>query len=242
MKTGFVVLVFTSTACIFLLGCGAVSQQRTSHMPGTAASLTPVSLSPDSDASTTTALPGSAATDSIRLSLLLEDIFKAQPNLNRLDDLHKKLKGQIRQPSLVRYRCLSVVSNCDLDILKRFVTTGWAPVVLLSYEDKQHHLWAVTGYDDKGKQIQLAKPGTRALRKVSYANFREGWASASTQKCILVTPNRLNSGMVRSALREYLPARHISRVKVKSQYLKTHRSGRSSPSSNSSNSSSGPGC
>ena len=166
---------------------------------------------PASHVSGKISLPSTATVDFTRLPLL-QIIFRAQKEsfdarIPRIDDLYGTTKGQIRH--------LSVVSNCDLDVLKGFVAGGLAPVVLLRHGNKRR-FWALVGYDDASEQIQLANPATRNARGTPYADFRQQWV-ASGGKCVLVTPGLLDEEKVRSVLESYLSLPHASQVRVRSR-------------------------
>ena len=208
MQTRFAVFAFTLTLCVLLISCGPPPQQKTRYIPSVPSSETTASSSSTSRASTTASLPSAAAADFTRMPLL-KLIFSTSLNINRIDDLYGMTNRQIRH--------LSVVSNCDLDVLKGFVADGWAPVVLLQYGNKRR-LWTVAGYDDAAEQIQLANPATRNSRTISYSDFRKE-STSSAGKCVLcgVIPGELTEAKVHSVLKSYLPAARVSQVKVRSR-------------------------
>ena len=93
---------------------------------------------------------------------LLKTVFRNLPATSRIDDLFARVKGEVDN--------LSLVSNCDLDILKGFVAGGWTPVVLLRNERQPR---VVVGYDDDVEEIQLTNianaPSTHNGSKASQA-------------------------------------------------------------------------
>jgi len=180
-------------------------QEETMPIPSTASS--PTTL-PTSTTETTEPLPSNATIGYRRLSLL-EPLFRTQLKVNRIDELYATTRGKIRN--------LSVVSNCDLDMLKVFVTTNWAPIVLLISPVGGRHLWAVTGYDDAAKQIQLRNPANRSTRYLVYSDFEEEWRRGSAQKCVLVTPVKVNKAKIHSLLEKYLSSTKVSHVVVRSR-------------------------
>ena len=145
---------------------------------------------------------------------LLKTVFRNPPATSRIDDLFARVKGEVDN--------LSLVSNCDLDILKGFVAGGWTPVVLLRNERQP---WVVVGYDDDVEEIQLTNianapsrttdPKHLRPRRVDYSDFENKWASG---KCLLVAPGLAYTDVkVRSVLSKYLTATHASQVKVRSR-------------------------
>lgn len=161
---------------------------------------------PVSTSSSTPALPPAANSDLSGLRLL-EVVFRTQLNVNRLDDLYATTRGTVSS--------LSVVSNCDLGVLKAFVAKSWAPVVLLHSSGRR--LWAVTGYDDAKQEILVENAVSRIVRPLTYSEFQKDWATSSGSKCVLITPGKLNRARVHSVLTEYLPPQRVAQVQVRSR-------------------------
>lgn len=166
-------------------------------------------------ASTTQGLPTAAAVD-VAKKPLLKMLFRDVPRFNRLEDLYGTTRGQVQN--------LSVVSNCNLDVLKAFVATDWAPIIL-SRRSGKGHLTTVMGYDDGDQQIQVGNPldarkkglHTRAGRTLTYSEFEKEWTTGSGRKCVLITPKKLNEASIHAALEKYLPEEQVTRIQVRSR-------------------------
>ena len=108
---------------------------------------------------------------------------------------------------------VTVVTNCDTDILKAFVATGWWPFVLLK-RGSQIERWLVVGYDDSGN-IYLRDPrGPRVKRAVT--EFQRAWKYPSPSQCMLITLEKLDKYEVRRRLQRYLPLSKVSQIHVRS--------------------------
>lgn len=213
MKIRLVYLTSILTLSILLAGCGPAPQKGARYIPTASptASKTPVSKS--SQAPPSTSLPRTKMVEVVRLPLL-KAVFRNQAATSRIDDLFARAKDQVDS--------LSLVSNCDLDILKGFVAADWTPVVLLRSERQP---WVIVGYDDGVEQIQLANianapsrttdPKRLNIRRQGYSEFESKWASG---KCLLVAPGfAFTDVKVRSVLSKYLTATHASQVMVRSR-------------------------
>ncbi len=217
MKIRFVHLAALLTFCILLVGCGPAPRKMYIPSASTSGSGDPVSRT--APASSSTSLPRTAEVESARLPLL-KTIFRNQPIHHSIEDFYTRIKRQDNY--------LSLVSNCDLDILKAFIAAGWAPVVLLKLEGRLQ-FWALVGYDDGDAQIQLtniarARSGTSdlkrlRLRRLPYSDFVRAWSTRwPTSKCMLGAPGlAFTEAKVRSVLAKYLTATQASQVKVKSR-------------------------
>ncbi|MCZ6679298.1 MAG: hypothetical protein O7E52_18870 [Candidatus Poribacteria bacterium] len=193
-------ITFILALCVLAMSCGTSTQNQRMPISGTASSRPAPSAS-------TASLPPNANIDFRKLPLL-EVIFRTQLKVNRLDELYGTTKTNVQH--------LSVVSNCNLDVLKGFVATGWAPIIALQHSGGKR-LWAVTGYDNVAGQIQTANPISRVVRRFSDSDFEREWATGSGNKCVLVTPGRLTEARVNSELGKYLPSAQVSQVKVRSR-------------------------
>ena len=166
-------------------------------------------------ASATGALPAAAAID-VTKKPLLKALFRNEPNVTRLEDLYGKTRGQVQN--------LSVVSNCNLEVLKAFVAAGWAPVIL-SRRSGKGHLTTVMQYDDADQKIQIGNPLSarrkgaepRGGRMLSYPEFEKEWVTGSGNACVLITPRRLHDVEIHAALKKYLPEDQVDRVRVRSR-------------------------
>ena len=204
MYTYFCYTMFILALCLLLVSCGPPPQ--TGKMPPIPSATRSQSAS---TMSVTGTLPASAAVD-VTKKPLLKAFFKNEPNANRLEDLYATTKGQVEN--------LSVVSNCNLEVLKAFVAIGWAPVIL-SRGSGKGHLTVVMQYDDGAQQIQIGNPlaAQRGGRRLTYAAFDKEWATGSSRTCVLITPKKLNDRDIRAALKKYLPEERVAQIQVRSR-------------------------
>ncbi len=167
-------------------------------------------------AAATGALPASAAID-VTKKPILTTFFRMDHDIRRLEDLYATTRGKVQN--------LSVVSNCNLEVLKAFVATGWTPVIL-SKRTAKGHLLAVMKYDDADQKIQIGNPlgvrrkgaGARGARLLSYPEFEKEWATGGSGKaCVLITPKRLHDVEIHAALKKYLPEEQVDQVRVRSR-------------------------
>ena len=222
MHTHFCHAAFILALCLLLVSCGPPPQ--TGKMPPipSATRSQPASVSAPTKtrtasamASATQGLPSAAAVD-VTKKPLLTALFRNEPNVNRLEDLYATTRGKVQN--------LSVVSNCNMDVLKAFVATGWAPVIR-SRRSGRGHLSAVMRYDDAGQQIQIGNPldarrkgaGSGGGRPLTYSEFEKEWSTGSGNKCVLVTPRRLSDVEIHAALKKYLPEEQVARIQVRSR-------------------------
>ena len=204
--------VFILALCLLLVSCGPPPQ--TGKMPPIPSATRSQSASTSAPMATKTApatgaLPATAAIDVTRKPLL-KAFFKNEPNVNRLEDLYATTKGQVAN--------LSVVSNGNLEVLKAFVATGWAPVIL-SRGSGKGHLTVVMQYDDGAQQIQIGNPlaAQRSGRRLTYAAFDKEWATGSGRTCVLITPKKLNERDIHAALKKYLPEEQVAQIQVRTR-------------------------
>lgn len=163
----------------------------------------------------TGALPASAAVD-VTKKPILKTFFRIDHDVRRLEDLYATTRGKVQN--------LSVVSNCNLKVLKAFVATGWTPVIL-SGRSNSRHLSAIMGYDDADQKIQIGNPldarrkgaEPRGGRTLTYPEFEKEWVTGSGNKCVLITPRRLHDVEIHAALKKYLPEGQVARVQVRSR-------------------------
>ena len=220
MHTRFYHTAFILAVCLLLVSCGPAPQGERMPIPSATRSQ-PASTSAPTASRTASAissaageLPSSAAID-FRKKPLLIGLFRNEPNVSRLEDLYAT-RGKIQH--------ISVVSNCDLDVLKAFVATGWAPV-FRSRRSGKGHLSAIMKYDDADQQIQIGNPlsaraktpRARVGRLLTYAEFEKEWTTGSGNTCVLITPKRLHDVEIHAALKKYLPEDQVGRVQVRSR-------------------------
>ena len=218
MHTHFFHTAFILTLCLLLVSCGPPPQTGKLPPIPSANRSQPASASAPTKAraaSTTGALPASAAID-VTKKPLLKTFFRIDHDIRRLEDLYGTTRGQVQN--------LSIVSNCNLDVLKAFVATGWAPVIL-SRRSGKGHLTTVMQYDDADQQIQIGNPlsaqrkglHSRAGRTLTYSEFEKEWTTGSRRTCVLITPKKLNAPSIHAALEKYLPKEQVARVQVRSR-------------------------
>ena len=204
--------------CLLLVSCGPPPQTGKLPPIPSANRSQPASTSAPTKtrtASATGTLPASAAVD-VTKKPLLKAFFRSPPDVTRIEDLYGTTRGKVQN--------LSVVSNCNLDVLKAFLATDWAPIIL-SRRSGKGYLTAVMQYDDADQQIQVGNPlaaqrrglRTRAGRMLTYSEFEKEWATGSGRKCVLITAKKLNAPSVHAALEKYLPKEQVARVQVRSR-------------------------
>ncbi len=218
MHTHFFHTAFILALCLLLVSCGPPPQTGKLPPIPSANRSQPASASAPTKTRTTSAtqgLPAAAAVDVTRKPLL-KALFRNEPNVTRLEDLYGKTRGQVQN--------LSVVSNCNLEVLKAFVAAGWAPVIL-SRRSGKGHLTTVMQYDDADQQIQIGNPlgarrkglQSRGGRRLTYSQFEKEWTTGSRRTCVLITPKKLNEVSIHAALEKYLPKEQVARVQVRSR-------------------------
>ena len=222
MRTHFYHTVFILALCILLVSCGPPPQTGKLPPIPSANRSQPASASASTKTRTTSAmasatqgLPAAAAVD-VTKKPLLKTFFRNEPGFNRLEDLYATTRGQVQN--------LSVVSNCNLEVLKAFVATGWAPIIL-SRRSGKGHLTTVMQYNDADQQIQIGNPlaaqreglRSRVGRMLTYSEFEKEWTTGSRRKCVLITPKKLHDADVRAALKKYLPEEQVARIQVRSR-------------------------
>ncbi len=216
MHTYFCYIAFILALCLLLVSCGPAPQTgKMPPIPSATPSQPASTMSATQPASTTGALPASAAVD-VTKKPLLKAFFRNEPDVTRLEDLYGTTKGTVQN--------LSIVSNCNVDVLKAFVVTGWAPVIL-SRSSSKGRLAVVMQYDDTDQQIQLGNPlgaqrkglNSRAGRTLAYPDFEKEWTTGSGRTCVLITPKKLNEMDIHAALKKYLPEEQVARIQVRSR-------------------------
>ncbi len=222
MHTHFFHTAFILALCVLLVSCGPPPQTGKLPPIPSANRSQPASASASTKTRTTSAmasatqgLPAAAAVD-VTKKPLLKTFFRNEPGFNRLEDLYATTRGQVQN--------LSVVSNCNLEVLKAFVATGWAPIIL-SRRSGKGHLTTVMQYDDADQQIQIGNPlsaqrkglQSRGGRRLTYSEFEKEWTTGSRRTCVLITPKKLNEASIHAALEKYLPKEQVARVQVRSR-------------------------
>ena len=228
MYSYFPRIALASLFCLVVVGCAPSPQNQKFYI----AEL-PSSTKPATSMRTEVALPPVARVRPREFPsrLWLDRLFRSRElhSLKSLDNLdtilapeNAFLTGQMRRrhktgeldTALVpKNYNVTVVTNCDTDILKAFVASGWWPFVLLR-RGNQIERWLVVGYDDSG-HISLRDPrGPRVKRSVT--EFQREWKYPSPSQCMLITLEKLNKHDVRRRLQRYLPLSKVSQIHVRS--------------------------
>ena len=215
MHTHFCHTALILALCLLLVSCGPAPQGERMPIPSATRSQPASTMSATRTASTTGTLPSAAAVD-VTKKPLLKTFFRIDHDIRRLEDLYGLTRGKVQN--------LSIVSNCNLDVLKAFLATDWAPIIL-SRRSGKGYLTTVMQYDDADQQIQVGNPlaaqrkglRTRAGRTLTYSEFEKEWTTGSGRTCVLVTPKKLNEASIHAALKKYLPEEQVARVQVRSR-------------------------
>ena len=209
MYTRFCYTVSIVALYLLVVSCGPAPQGERMPIPSATRSHS-VSTESQKQPTSWTGLPSTASID-VRRKPLLKTLFKTEPNVTRLDDLYATTRGTVEN--------IAVVSNCDLAVLKAFVATDWAPIIL-SRRSSKGHLNVVMGYSEVAQQIQIGNPrGVQGWveRKLTYSDFEKEWATGSGQKCVLITPQKLNEAAIHAALKKHLSEDQVARIQVRSR-------------------------
>ncbi len=208
MHTPFYYTVSTVALCLLVVSCGPAPQGERMPIPSATRAQSASTESQKLPASWTGV--SSAASIDVTKKPLLKTFFRTAPSVTRLDDLYATTRGTVEN--------IAVVSNCNLEVLKSFVVTGWAPVILLRRSGKGH-LTVVMGYNDVAQQIQVGNPlgAERAERRLTYSDFQKEWITGSGSKCVLITPQKLNEAAIHTALKKHLPEDLFARIQVRSR-------------------------
>ena len=190
--------LFLVVICFSFLSCGTSQRRIAEHKPSGSAKAN----APAEPAKGASSLPMDAEVNRSSLRPLVETFKSQQPqNFNALN-----------ATTVDRSHSLTMVSNCDWEVLKGFVAKGWPPIVSLRV-GSQSQLWAVVGYS-AADQVVLENPTDNRRQTWTELKFTTQWELASDGKCALITPGRLDQAQVQMALDRYLPQSKVTRVKV----------------------------
>ena len=188
--------------CFLFLGCGGSTRNDPYRIPELKLSGSGKTTVPQKSVTEPSSLPPSAEVSQGRLRPLVETFKSQQPqNFNALN-----------ATTVGRAYGLTILSNCDLDVLKAFIVKGWAPIVSLRTSGRSR-LWAMVGYSPAG-EVVLENPVDNRRRTLSEGEFTTQWELASASRCALITPGRLDQAKVQMALDRYLPQSKVERVRV----------------------------
>ena len=159
-------------------------------------------------------LPGSHAPlgRKHRVMQLVEEVFRI------VEPLRKATRFTVAElQSIVRATSYSpvLVSKCDLETLKVFSASSWAPVVIITSPVGPKHVRAVVGYDDATGRISLTDPVSYTVARLEYSEFSKQWDDPQ-KTCLLIFSSRQgNTDKISSALKKYLTEEKADSVSIK---------------------------
>ncbi len=184
------------------LGCGGSTRDDPFRIAELKPSGSGKSSVPRKSVNQPSSLPPSAEINRGQLRPLVETFKSQQPqNFNALN-----------ATSVGRAYSLTIVSNCDLEVLKGFIAKRWAPIVSLRTSGRPR-LWAVVGYG-QARDVTVENPVDNRRKTLSEEEFTTQWESTSDSRCALITPGRLDQAKVQMELTRYLPQSKVSQVRV----------------------------
>ena len=142
----------------------------------------------------------------------LRNAFKGRARVSSrggLDDFHATTRQQVQHSA--------VVANCSLDILKAFIAKGWAPIVMVEFQERTPEILPMSQYNDQSGEVYLENPSNLNKRRLTYKDFEASWSRISRNKCILITPRKLSELDIRKALGDYLPEAAFQEISVRSR-------------------------
>ncbi len=199
----FSIGMFLTLLCYLILGCGKPSQNEQWRIAELKTSGSGETTDTAVSLKKTSSLPRNAEINRSVLRPMVETFTSQQPqNLNALN-----------ATTVSKTHSLTIVSNCDLDVLKGFIVKGWAPVVSLRHTGNKPQLWAMVGYDAMG-QIHVENPINNRRRTWAEEDFMTQWTLASENRCALITPGSLDQAKVQQAISRHLPESKVAQVRV----------------------------
>jgi hypothetical protein len=188
--------------CFVFFGCGGSTRSDPYHIAEHKPTGSGKTAVPGKSVNEPSSLPPSAEVSQGRLRPLVDTFKSQQPqNFNALN-----------ATTVGRAYSLTMVSNCDLDVLKGFIVKGWAPIVSLRTSSRSQ-LWAIVGYGTAG-EIVLENPVDNRRQTWTESEFKTQWELASASRCALITPGRLDQAKVQMVLDRYLPQSKVEQVTV----------------------------
>lgn len=157
---------------------------------------------------TTVNLPATATVDMQKLPHLI-NAYKRAPSVrgrSALANFHLRMR-EFGQNS-------AIISNCTFDMLKAFVANGLPPIVVFQLQNGATFMSPISHYDNNTKMVHLQNPNSESKRRLSYEEFEAAWDKGTTQKCMILTPRRLNKAAVQNVLGKYLPADATQQINV----------------------------
>ena len=194
--------IYLTVLCFIFFGCGGSTRNDPYRIPELKPTGSGKTTVPQKSVKQPSSLPPSAEINRGQLRPLVETFKSQQPqNFNALN-----------ATSVARAYSLTIVSNCDLDVLKGFIAKRWAPIVSLRTSGRSR-LWAMVAYSPAG-EVVLENPVDNRRRTLSGEEFITQWELTSDSRCALITPGRLDQAKVQMALNRYLPQSKASQVRV----------------------------
>ena len=142
----------------------------------------------------------------------LRNAFKGRVRVRSrggLDDFHATTRQQVQHSA--------VIANCSFDILKAFIAKGWAPIVMVEFQERTPEILPLSQYNNQSGEVYLENPSNLNKRRLTYKDFEASWSRISRNKCILITPRKLSELDVRKALGAYLPEAAFQEISVRSR-------------------------
>ena len=160
---------------------------------------------------TEVSLPESAIVE-LEKQPYLRNAFKGRARVSSrggLDDFHATTRQQVQHSA--------VIANCSFDILKAFIAKGWAPIVMVEFQERTPEILPISQYNNQSGEVYLENPSNLNKRRLTYKDFEASWSRISRNKCILITPRKLSELDVRKTLGNYLPEAAFQEISVRSR-------------------------
>lgn len=108
-----------------------------------------------------------------------------------------------------------LVSGSDLEVLKAFVASDIAPVVITRSPIGPKHIRALVGYDDTTERLVVIDPIYYAKARFDYSEFCSQWDDPQNA-CLLVFPQSVVlPETVRNCLARYLPEEKVESISIR---------------------------
>jgi len=185
-------------------------------------------MEPKTSGTTSTPAPSAMESDSVKLATelpakhgplgrqhrsmqVVKEVFQTVEPLRRATRLTvaaiRPLAGNSRFSAVL-------ASQCDLEILKVFVASDWAPAVVITSPVGPKHVRAVVGYDDIAEIVILTDPMNYAKQRIKYSDFLKQWDDPR-KSCVLISSRRVSVDIIKSTLRIYLTEEKADSVIIK---------------------------
>lgn len=197
--------IFAFLICVVILHSGCAMQPTTTTTPATPASVTEESQK----------LPSSYGPLSKNHRSIQEigEVFQKVESLRKADRLTVSDLQAITRAT--RFSPI-MVSGCDLEVLKIFVASNWAPVVITRSPVGPKHVKVVVKYDDSSEQLTVVEPLGYAPAVFRYSEFTQQWDDPQ-KSCLLVFSEYVGTQRVENVLRKYLSKEKIDSLRIEAQ-------------------------